>query len=98
LAGVILCLCGLGVLMTSDYVYSNNGSASAGQPLLGDALCLVSSLLYATSNVCQEVMVKSHDRVLLSHSCQTQISLLCSSCICYKGGIPWDAGLFRNVD
>lgn len=58
--GVAICIAGLACLVVSDHLADNN--ASAGNSLLGDAYCLMGAALYAVSNVCQEALVKTHDR------------------------------------
>jgi solute carrier family 35, member F1/2 len=75
--GVALCLAGLAILVASDFVgaggahqrlLSDEGLAESdvgGIPraVLGDLLCFLGATLYAVSNVAQEVVVKSLDRI-----------------------------------
>ena len=67
--GVLLCAAGLGLSFASDLVAAKGGTGGeekAGaynNAIWGDALCLLGALLYATSNVLQESVVKTMDRV-----------------------------------
>ena len=58
--GVLICIAGLACLVVSDHLADNNTSAS--NSLMGDVYCLMGAALYAVSNVCQEALVKTHDR------------------------------------
>eukprot|EP01137_Pigoraptor_chileana_P024152 Opistho-2@91617 len=63
-AGICICLGGLGALVASDVKYNTaDGSNSAKNPAVGDVLCLAGALLYGVSNVAQEFMVRRFDRV-----------------------------------
>lgn len=72
-AGVLLAAAGLAALVASDALQADAdadaGSGGGGQPgdlslsVRGDLLCLAGATLYAISNVAQEYLVKSHDRV-----------------------------------
>ena len=53
--GVLVCMVGLGVLVASD----SSPQAPGAAPLIGDALCVVAALFYASSNVGQEAVLKS---------------------------------------
>lgn len=60
--GTMICLLGLICIVVND-AWSGSGSGSQGSnPLLGDILCLCSAVLYASSNVLQESLVKFYDR------------------------------------
>lgn len=60
--GVAICLVGLVCLVLSDHFY-NRHESNAKNPLLGDLLCIVSTILYAISNVGQEAMVKRNSQL-----------------------------------
>eukprot|EP01035_Chromulina_nebulosa_P028956 gene28956-38305_t len=64
LAGVLICLSGLVCIVLNDYLnFNGDDSASSGSnPLIGDILCLMGAVLYASSNVLQEKLVKFSDR------------------------------------
>lgn len=55
---VLLCLIGLAVMIIHD---AKNSSGT--HRVIGDLMALSSSVLYAVSNVCQEVLVKHNDWV-----------------------------------
>lgn len=59
--GTVLCLAGLICIVINDVlnVGDDDGHSNA---LMGDILCLSGAILYATSNVMQETLVKFHDR------------------------------------
>ncbi len=57
----ILCLVGLALMIITDAKKSTPG---AKQPIIGDIMALSASVLYAISNICQEVLVKSDDWVI----------------------------------
>ena len=59
----ILCLVGLALMIVTDAKKSTPG---AKQPIIGDIMALSASFLYAISNICQEVLVKSDDWVVFS--------------------------------
>lgn len=61
LYGVLVCLVGLTLLVVSDLLYEKDGGI-APNPLLGDALCLLGSFLYAVSNVSEESVLKINKR------------------------------------
>ena len=57
LAGVLICLSGLACIVLNDYLNfseDDSASASSANPLIGDILCLLGAVLYASSNVLQE--------------------------------------------
>lgn len=56
LAGVFICLSGLVCIVLNDYLkFNGDDSTSSGtNPLIGDILCLMGAVLYASSNVLQE--------------------------------------------
>ncbi|OQR90158.1 Drug/Metabolite Transporter (DMT) Superfamily [Thraustotheca clavata] len=61
--GVILCLCGIAMLMTSDIFRAQDVvDATNVHALFGDMLCLMGSTIYAISNVAQEHYVKTKSR------------------------------------
>ena len=60
LYGVLLCILGLICIVISDL--SSEETVYGSSPFYGDLLCLLGSGLYAVSNVCQEYLVKYHDR------------------------------------
>lgn len=60
--GTVLCLIGLICIVINDVVNSNNDDSHHSNALLGDILCLSGAVLYASSNVMQETLVKFHDR------------------------------------
>lgn len=71
---VLLCLTGLAIMIVHDALKSSSGT----HRVIGDLMALSSSVLYAVSNVCQEVLVKHNDWVCSAPS------LLCSE------RIPWN--------
>ena len=77
LYGVLLCILGLICIVISDL--SSEDTMYGSSPFYGDLLCLLGSGLYAVSNVCQEYLVKYHDRdeyLGFVGSCGAVISLL----------------------
>ncbi|ELU05103.1 hypothetical protein CAPTEDRAFT_143259 [Capitella teleta] len=60
--GVALCLLGVGALVLAD-VFVGKNSSNATNVLLGDVLVLLGAALYGVSNVGQEFVVRSFDRV-----------------------------------
>mmetsp|Transcript_7520 Transcript_7520/g.13678 ORF Transcript_7520/g.13678 Transcript_7520/m.13678 type:complete len:281 (+) Transcript_7520:169-1011(+) len=62
LLGVVICLLGLGILLTSDVVTKNSETAAPNAPL-GDLLAILGSACYGVSNLSQEVMIKKFNRV-----------------------------------
>ncbi|EGG23602.1 putative transmembrane protein [Cavenderia fasciculata] len=62
LLAVTLSIVGMVVLFVSDLVQGEDAGGGTN-PLLGDFLCLISSTLYAISNVGQEFTVKKYDRI-----------------------------------
>lgn len=63
--GVFLCLLGLAIMLTSDFLGGDSGT----HRITGDIMALCGSVLYAVSNVCQEVLVKHDDWVVLVRGC-----------------------------
>lgn len=67
-AGVLVCVLGLGLTVYSDLLEESmrsgddDDSQRPPHPLLGDLLCIVGALCYSCSNVFQEVMVKGRQR------------------------------------
>jgi solute carrier family 35, member F1/2 len=66
--GVLICLAGMGCIILTDTYFNRNASDDdeetvASNPLKGDILCLIGTCLYATSNVIQEKLVKTNDRM-----------------------------------
>ncbi|KAK5579990.1 hypothetical protein RB653_000002 [Dictyostelium firmibasis] len=59
---VVLALAGMAILVVSDIIQGDSANGGSN-PLLGDFLCLASSVCYAISNVGQEATVKKYDRV-----------------------------------
>ncbi|XP_056613157.1 solute carrier family 35 member F2 [Triplophysa dalaica] len=59
---VCICLAGVGAMVGAD-ILAGQDQGSTSNILLGDGLVLVSSTLYAISNVCQEYTVKNLSRV-----------------------------------
>lgn len=59
--GVCACLVGLVCIVLSDAQASDDSDFP--NAVLGDILCLCGAMLYATSNVLQEFLVKHHSRV-----------------------------------
>eukprot|EP00428_Durinskia_dybowskii_P082258 CAMPEP_0170436398 /NCGR_PEP_ID=MMETSP0117_2-20130122/44120_1 /TAXON_ID=400756 /ORGANISM="Durinskia baltica, Strain CSIRO CS-38" /LENGTH=208 /DNA_ID=CAMNT_0010696431 /DNA_START=371 /DNA_END=993 /DNA_ORIENTATION=- len=61
--GTGICLLGLACIVINDSIRATDDDAPAGSdPVLGDVLCLCAAVLYASSNVLQEHLVKFHDR------------------------------------
>jgi solute carrier family 35 protein F1/2 len=61
--GTGICLLGLVCIVINDSTNATDDDAPAGSnPVLGDILCLSAAVLYASSNVLQEHLVKFHDR------------------------------------
>eukprot|EP01034_Spumella_vulgaris_P028199 gene28199-35015_t len=60
LVGTLICLSGLICIIVNDSV--NGGQKRGKDPVMGDILCLCGAVLYASSNVLQEHLVKFHDR------------------------------------
>jgi solute carrier family 35, member F1/2 len=67
--GVLICLAGMGCIILTDTYFNHHSSDDddeenvASNPLKGDILCLIGTCLYATSNVIQEKLVKTNDRM-----------------------------------
>ncbi|KAM9941762.1 hypothetical protein ACTFIT_005126 [Dictyostelium discoideum] len=59
---VLIALAGMAILVVSDIIEGESANGGSN-PLLGDFLCLASSVCYAISNVGQEATVKKYDRV-----------------------------------
>ncbi|XP_076591264.1 solute carrier family 35 member F2-like [Chaetodon auriga] len=59
---VCICLLGVGAMVGADLL-AGRDQGSTSNILLGDSLVLVSAILYAVSNVCQEYTVKNLSRV-----------------------------------
>ncbi|KAM9957657.1 hypothetical protein ACTFIW_012624 [Dictyostelium discoideum] len=59
---VLIALAGMAILVVSDIIEGDSANGGSN-PLLGDFLCLASSVCYAISNVGQEATVKKYDRV-----------------------------------
>ncbi|KYQ93305.1 putative transmembrane protein [Tieghemostelium lacteum] len=59
---VILSIVGMVILVVSDLVQGENAGGGSN-PILGDFLTILSSVLYAISNVGQEATVKKYDRI-----------------------------------
>jgi len=62
ITAVVLSIAGMVILFISDLVQGESANGGSN-PILGDFLCLISSVLYAISNVGQEATVKKYDRV-----------------------------------
>ena len=60
MGGALICILGLACIVITDTVI--NETSSASNALMGDIFCLIGAVLYASSNVLQEHIVKSHDR------------------------------------
>lgn len=58
---VVLCLIGIAIMIILDY---QKGSAEGVHRWVGDLMALGAALLYAISNICQEVFVKTDDWVV----------------------------------
>ncbi|KAM7373964.1 hypothetical protein PAMP_006648 [Pampus punctatissimus] len=59
---VLLCLLGVGAMVGAD-ILAGRDQGSTSDVVLGDGLVLLSGVLYAVSNVCQEYTVKNLSRV-----------------------------------
>lgn len=59
---VLVCLLGVGAMVGAD-ILAGRDQGSTHHVLLGDGLVLLSAVLYAVSNVCQEHTVKNQSRV-----------------------------------
>eukprot|EP00117_Sycon_ciliatum_P027157 scpid66470/ scgid22123/ Solute carrier family 35 member F2 len=63
--GVAVCVIGMATLIVTDYFhnYRDEGqdAKSKHSQIIGDLLCLLGAFLYATSNVCEEYLVKRID-------------------------------------
>ncbi|XP_038565355.1 solute carrier family 35 member F2-like isoform X1 [Micropterus salmoides] len=59
---VIVCLLGVGAMVGAD-ILAGRDQGSTSDVILGDSLVLLSAVLYAVSNVCQEYTVKNLSRV-----------------------------------
>eukprot|EP00066_Takifugu_rubripes_P020342 XP_011609608.1 PREDICTED: solute carrier family 35 member F2 [Takifugu rubripes] len=59
---VLVCLLGVGTMVGAD-VLAGRDQGSTHDVILGDGLVLISAVLYAISNVCQEHTVKNQSRV-----------------------------------
>ncbi|XP_077596666.1 solute carrier family 35 member F2 [Stigmatopora nigra] len=59
---VSVCLLGVGAMVGAD-VLAGRDPDSASNVVLGDSLVLISAVLYAVSNMCQELTVKNRSRV-----------------------------------
>uniref|UniRef100_A0A1A7WTR3 Solute carrier family 35, member F2 n=1 Tax=Iconisemion striatum TaxID=60296 RepID=A0A1A7WTR3_9TELE len=59
---VMVCLLGVGAMVGADFL-AGRDQGSTSDVLLGDSLVLLSAVLYAVSNVCQEHTVKNESRV-----------------------------------
>lgn len=60
--GTIVCLLGLSCIIINDSVNPNDDEQVGTNPILGDILCLCGAVLYASSNVLQEHLVKYYNR------------------------------------
>ncbi|KAK7926042.1 hypothetical protein WMY93_008352 [Mugilogobius chulae] len=61
-AAVVVCLLGVGAMVGAD-ILAGRDQGSTNDVVLGDGLVLLSAVLYAVSNVCQEDTVKRLSRV-----------------------------------
>lgn len=61
--GASVCIAGLSVMVTSDWIAGRNGSSPAPDPVRGDLLCIAGAFFYAATNVGQEALVKRFDKV-----------------------------------
>ncbi|XP_074528674.1 solute carrier family 35 member F2 [Halichoeres trimaculatus] len=59
---VIVCLLGVGAMVGADII-AGRDQGSSSDVILGDGLVLLSAVLYAVSNVCQEYTVKNLSRI-----------------------------------
>ncbi|XP_073335918.1 solute carrier family 35 member F2-like [Pagrus major] len=62
LIAVMVCLLGVGAMVGAD-ILAGRAQRSPSDVVLGDGLVLLSAILYAVSNVCQEYTVKNLSRV-----------------------------------
>ncbi|XP_022594638.1 solute carrier family 35 member F2 [Seriola dumerili] len=62
IVAVIVCLLGVGAMVGAD-ILAGRDQGSTSDVLLGDGLVLLSAVLYAVSNTCQEYTVKKLSRV-----------------------------------
>ncbi|KAF2077602.1 hypothetical protein CYY_001065 [Polysphondylium violaceum] len=62
ISAVVLSIAGMVILFISDLVQGESANGGSN-PILGDFLCLISSVLYSISNVGQEATVKKYDRI-----------------------------------
>lgn len=62
--GTAICLLGLACIVINDSAMAaaDDDGAAGSNPVLGDVLCLCGAVLYASSNVLQEHLVKFHNR------------------------------------
>lgn len=60
LVAVFLCLLGLAIMIISD---AKKAASEGTHRVIGDIMALSASVLYAMSNLCQEIFVKSDDWV-----------------------------------
>ncbi|TKS83213.1 Solute carrier family 35 member F2 [Collichthys lucidus] len=61
---VVVCLLGVGAMVGADILAGRSqGSRETSDVVLGDGLVLLSAVLYAVSNVCQEHTVKNLSRI-----------------------------------
>eukprot|EP01147_Barroeca_monosierra_P010069 gene10069-2239_t len=59
-AGAALCIVGIAIIVIDSFFETEQGGSNQA---LGDGLCLLASLLYATSNVAQEYMLQDRPSV-----------------------------------
>uniref|UniRef100_UPI0037E7704F solute carrier family 35 member F2-like n=1 Tax=Semicossyphus pulcher TaxID=241346 RepID=UPI0037E7704F len=59
---VVVCLVGVGAMVGAD-ILAGRDQGSSSDVVLGDGLVLLSAVLYAVSNVCQEYTVKNLSRI-----------------------------------
>ncbi|XP_068571720.1 solute carrier family 35 member F2-like [Cebidichthys violaceus] len=59
---VVVCLLGVGAMVGAD-ILAGRDQGSTSDVVLGDGLVLLSAVLYAVSNVCQEYTVKNLSRI-----------------------------------
>lgn len=59
---VVVCLLGVGAMVGAD-ILAERDQGSSSDVILGDGLVLLSAVLYAVSNVCQEYTVKNLSRI-----------------------------------
>lgn len=57
---VVFCLVGIAIMILNDF---NKGAGEGTHRFIGDCMALGAALLYAISNICQEVLVKTDDWV-----------------------------------